>query len=98
MSEAEAIWERINAQSDRMSELEARMAAHEARMVSIEQKIDLSRQERTEQYKDIKAALTNISNEVSEYRGALQFGKWLAGILIALGVPAALLTAWGAHK
>ena len=98
MSEAEAIWERINAQSDRMSELEARMAAYEARTVSIEQKIDLSRQERTEQYKDIKASLQTISNEVSEYRGALQFGKWLAGILIALGVPAALLTAWGAHK
>lgn len=93
----EAIWERINAQTDRMSEIESRMAAHEARTVAIEQKIDLSRQERTEQFREIKAGIDGIREEVSEYRGALQFGKWLAGILIALGVPAGLLAMWGGH-
>ena len=102
MSEAEALWEQVNNLRDRQAVIEARIAAHEAKTDAIEDKIDLSRQERTEQFRQLSQQIeqlgTTVQAELSEYRGALKFGKWLAGILIALGVPAALLASWGHGK
>lgn len=102
MTDAEAVWEQINVMRDRQSAAEARMAANDATVAALIEKVDLSRQERTEQYLALSAKMDSLGKtvqiELAEYRGALRFGKWLAGILIALGVPAGLLALWGGHR
>ena len=102
MNEAEALWEQINVLREKQSALESRMSAHDAKQDALAEKIDLSRSERSEQFQQLTAQISTLGEtvreELSEYRGALKFGKWLAGLLIALGVPAALLTAWGHGK
>ena len=72
-------------------DLAQRLAALEARMDNTDARIEQSRQERSEQYKDISGKLDTLIVEVTEYRGAIVFGKWLAGTMIALGIPAAFL-------
>lgn len=102
MNEAEALWEQINVLREKQSALESRMSAHDAKQDALAEKIDLSRSERSEQFQRLTAQISTLGEtvreELSEYRGALKFGKWLAATLIALGVPAALLTAWGHGK
>ena len=100
--ETEALWDHVNALRDKQAALEARMAAHDAKTDALAEKIDLSRQERTEQFKVITEQIATlgetVKEELSEYRGALKFGKWIAGTLIALGVPAGMLAMWGGHR
>lgn len=78
------------------AELAGRVSVCERVLFDLGEKMDLSRKERAEQYADIKKSLDLLGEEISEYRGALRFGKWMAGTLIALGVPSAMLMAWGA--
>lgn len=102
MNDTEAVWEQINAMRDKQSALEARMAAHDAKVDALADKLDLSRTERTEQYHQLSAKIdglgVTVQSELAEYRGALRFGKWIAGTLVALGVPAGLLAMWGGHR
>ena len=102
MNDADALWEQINVLREKQSALESRMSAHDAKQDALAEKIDLSRSERSEQFQQLTAQISTLGEtvreELSEYRGALKFGKWIAGLLIALGVPAALLTAWGHGK
>ena len=102
MNDAEALWEQINVLRDKQAALESRMSAHDAKQDALAEKIDLSRSERSEQFQQLTAQISTLGEtvreELSEYHGALKFDKWLAGLLIALGVPAALLTAWGHGK
>lgn len=102
MNEQEALWEQVNQLRDKQSALESRMSAHDAKQDALAEKIDLSRTERTEQFRSLSDQIAKVGEDVreelSEYRGALKFGKWIAGILIAMGVPAAMLAAWGHGK
>lgn len=102
MNDADSLWQQINVLREKQSALESRMSAHDAKQDALAEKIDLSRSERSEQFQQLTAQISTLGEtvreELSEYRGALKFGKWLAGLLIALGVPAALLTAWGHGK
>lgn len=84
--------------AQRIATLEARMNQSDERHDDLRERIEQSRQERSAQYKDISEKLDTLIEEVTEYRGALQFGKWLAGILIALGIPSAFLYWLGMPK
>lgn len=88
---------------DRHSNLEARVAVHDARLVAFLE----SRREHQRQMESIAASINTrlgqfdekmdeIREKVSEAHGAAKFGKWVIGILISLGFPAALFT-WYTH-
>lgn len=105
MSDQDAIWdairdlrERGESHAVRHAELDGRINQQADALEAMDRKLDKSMKERGDQYVAIMGKLNEIGGEISEYRGALQFGKWIAGILIALGVPAALIAAWGGHK
>ena len=79
-------------------ELAERIEKVEDRHDTVLGEIRQSREERSRQIAKLDAKLDTLTHEVSEYRGALRFGKWLAGLLIAMGVPAALLAYWGGQR
>lgn len=79
------------------------MSAHDARLVAFLE----SRREHQRQMESIAASINTrlgqfdekmdeIREKVSEAHGAAKFGKWVIGILISLGFPAALFT-WYTH-
>lgn len=84
--------------AQRIAVLETRMTQSDQRHDDLAERIEQSRQERANQYRDISAKLDTLIEEVTEYRGALHFGKWLAGIMIALGIPSAFLYWLGIPK
>lgn len=80
-----------------LRDLAGRVVGIEGRHDVVLTELRTSRKESSEQLQKIGEKLDSLTVEVSEYRGALRFGKWAASILIALGVPAALLAYWGGH-
>lgn len=80
-----------------LRDLAGRVVGIEGRHETVLTELRISRKESSQELQKISAKLDSLTVEVSEYRGALRFGKWAASILIALGVPAALLAYWGGH-
>ena len=107
MSDSNELWQAVTELRDRHSNLEARVAVHDARLVAFLDEFRESRLERQRQMDALAAALNTrlgqidekidtIQENVSEAHGAAKFGKWVIGILISLGFPAALFT-WYTH-
>ena len=103
MSDSNELWHVVTELRDRHSNLEARVAVHDARLVAFLE----SRREHQRQMESIAASINTrlgqfdekmdeIRGKVSEAHGAAKFGKWVIGILISLGFPAALFT-WYTH-
>ena len=74
-----------------MSTEAERIAALEAEVKGIRASVNESRMERHRQYEDISDKLDTLIVEVTEYRGAIRFGKWVVGTLIGIGIPSAFL-------
>jgi len=81
-----------------LRDLAGRVVGIEGRHDVVLDELRTSRRESGQQLQKIGEKLDALTVEVSEYRGALRFGKWAAGILISLGVPAALLAYWGGTR
>lgn len=107
MSDSNELWQAVTELRDRHSQLESRVAVHDARLVAFLDEFRESRQERQRQMDTLTSALNTrlgqidekmdtIQEKVSEAHGAAKFGKWVIGILISLGFPAALFT-WYTH-
>lgn len=107
MTDSNELWQAATELRDRHSNLEARVAVHDARLVAFLDEFRESRRERQRQIDTLTAALNTrlgqidekmdtIQEKVSEAHGAAKFGKWVIGILISLGFPAALFT-WYSH-
>ena len=107
MSDSNELWQAVTELRDRHSNLEARVAVHDARLVAFLDEFRESRQERQRQMDTLTAALNTrlgqidekmdtIQEKVSEAHGAAKFGKWVIGILLSLGFPAAMFT-WYTH-
>ena len=76
-----------------------RIASLEAQLEGVKEAVDASRKERQAQMREVLDKLDTLTHEVAEYRGAIVFGKWLAGTLIALGIPTGFLVWLGVpHK
>jgi len=76
-----------------------RIACLEAQLEGVKEAVEQSRRERQAQMKEVIEKLDTLNHEVAEYRGAIVFGKWLAGTMIALGIPAGFLVWLGVpHK
>lgn len=97
MSDTDVLWQRHEELREKVDALNARMSAHDERYNAVVEKLDLSREERKEQFNAIMVEMKAVREEVAEKRGAAKFGAWLAGIMIALGVPAALFS-WYTHR
>lgn len=107
MSDSNELWQAVTELRDRHSNLEARVAVHDARLVAFLDEFRESRREHQRQMESIAASINTrlgqfdekmdeIREKVSEAHGAAKFGKWVIGILISLGFPAALFT-WYTH-
>lgn len=87
------LWQAVTELRDRHATLESRVAAHDVRHEMLLAEFRESRQERQRQMEGITGTLAEIREKVSEAHGAAKFGKWMVGLLVSLGVPAALF-AW----
>lgn len=87
------LWQAVDTLRERNSALESRMSAHEATQEAFLMEFRESRRERQRQMEGITGTLAEIREKVSEAHGAAKFGKWMVGLLVSLGVPAALF-AW----
>lgn len=107
MSDSTELWQAVSELRDRNAALESRVSATDARVEMFLTEFRESRRERQQQMENIASSLNarlgqfdekmdEIREKVSEAHGAAKFGKWVIGLLISLGVPAALFT-WYSH-
>lgn len=87
------LWQAVSELRDRNATLESRISANDARHEMFLAEFRESRQELQRQMESISASLADIQVKVGEAHGAAKFGKWMIGLLVSMGVPAALF-AW----
>jgi len=81
---SDPVWEKLNQHDKDMMNLQLKQARIEERIAIMDERIDRNQHELVEGLARIESKVDSTTQWMNESRGGLRFGKWLAGVSVAV--------------